>query len=83
MFIVRKRLDENNAGSLQISSIKIKKIEKIQKRATKLPPYLKKVPYINRLDRFKLTTLETRRKREREKKERRKETKRKIGKKKN
>lgn len=41
----------------------IKKIEKIQKRATKLPPYLKKVPYINRLDRFKLTTLETRRKR--------------------
>ena len=41
----------------------IKKIEKIQKRATKMSPKLKKVKYDKRLEIFNLTSLEVRRKR--------------------
>jgi hypothetical protein len=41
----------------------IRSLEKIQRKATKLVPSLKKKPYSFRLEKFKLTTLETRRKR--------------------
>jgi len=53
------------AATVWLPSLKrdIEEIERIQHRATRLLPAFKKIPYQERLEKLKITTFETRRKR--------------------
>lgn len=55
-------------GSMQALSLylrkDIKKLEKVQRRATKLTPEVKDFPYEEKLKEMKLTTIEERKKKE-------------------